>query len=172
LPRDFWDEERATRTGLIEKLADFDDALLEQLLEGVEPPKEEIYRHLTRALRGAQIVPVFLGSGLADWGIRRLWKALHHEAPPPRETAERLGIAAKGEPLALDQKQIGIISARLLVPPGALSSFTKVVVPPFIRNLIDALRAAQMDPSGQVLPAGFEGPKFWWPRARTRAFRV
>jgi elongation factor G len=100
LPDDFWDQERATRVGLIEKLADFDDTLLEQLLEEVEPPKEEIYRHLTRTLRGAQVVPVFLGSGLADYGIRRLWKALRHEAPSPQETAERLGIAAEGEPLA------------------------------------------------------------------------
>src|ERR1700674_1301742 len=52
LPGDFWEQERATRTGLIEKLADFDDALLEQLLEDVEPPKEEIYKHLTRTLKG------------------------------------------------------------------------------------------------------------------------
>ncbi len=100
LPEDFWDEERATRTGLLEKLADFDDSLLEQLLEEVEPPKEEIYRHLTQTLRGAQIVPVFLGSGLADYGVRRLWKALRHETPLPQETASRLGIAAEGEPLA------------------------------------------------------------------------
>jgi elongation factor G len=100
LPDNFWDQERATRAGLIEKLADFDDALLEQLLEEVEPPKDEIYRHLTRTLKGAQVVPVFLGSGLADYGIRRLWKALRHEAPFPQETAERLGIPAEGEPLA------------------------------------------------------------------------
>ncbi len=100
LPDDFWDEERATRTGLLEKLADFDDALLEQLLEEVEPPKEEIYRHLTQTLKGGQIVPVFLGSGLADYGIRRLWKALRHETPSTQETASRLGIAAEGEPLA------------------------------------------------------------------------
>src|SRR5207237_4878294 len=100
LPEAFWEQERATRSGLIEKLADFDDTLLEQLLEEVEPPKEEIYKHLTRTLKGAQVVPVFLGSGLAYYGIRRLWKALRHEAPAPRETAERLGIAPEGEPLA------------------------------------------------------------------------
>src|SRR3984893_2429117 len=100
LPGDFWEQERATRTGLIEKLADFDDALLEQLLEDVEPPKEEIYKHLTRTLKGAQVVPVFLGSALADHGIRRLWKALRHETPSPQETAARLGVAAEGEPLA------------------------------------------------------------------------
>ena len=100
LPDNFWEQEGATRTGLIEKLADFDDTLLEQLLEEVEPPKEEIYKHLTRTLKGAQVVPVFLGSGQADFGIRRLWKALRHEAPAPQETAERLGIAPEGEPLA------------------------------------------------------------------------
>ena len=100
LPEGFWDEEGATRTGLIEKLADFDDELLEKLLEEVEPPKDEIYQHLTRTLRGAQVVPVFLGAGLADYGVRRLWKALRHETPSPQETASRLGIAAEGEPLA------------------------------------------------------------------------
>jgi elongation factor G len=100
LPDGFWDQERETRTGLLEKLADFDDTLLEQLLEEVEPPKEEIYRHLTQTFKGAQIVPVFLGSGLADHGVRRLWKALRHEAPSPQETGARLGIAAEGEPLA------------------------------------------------------------------------
>ena len=100
LPDDFWDQERDTRTGLIEKLADFDDELLEKLLEDVEPEKEEIYRHLTRTLSEAQVVPVFVGSGLADWGVRRLWKALRHETPSLQATAERLGIAAEGEPLA------------------------------------------------------------------------
>jgi elongation factor G len=100
LPEGFWDQEGSTRTNLIEKLADFDDALLEQLLEEVEPPKEEIYRHLTRTLSQAQVVPVFLGSALADHGIRRLWKALRHETPSPQATAERFEIAAEGEPLA------------------------------------------------------------------------
>jgi elongation factor G len=100
LPDGFWDEERDTRTGLIEKLADFDDALLEKLLEEIEPSKEEIYQHLTRAMSQAQVVPVFLGSATADHGVRRLWKALRHETPSPHETAARLGIAAEGEPLA------------------------------------------------------------------------
>ena len=100
LPADFWDRERPTRIGLIEKLADFDDALLEKLLEDEEPTKEEIYGHLTRNLRQAQIVPVFLGSALAEHGVRRLWKALRHETPLPQDTAKRLGIAPEGEPLA------------------------------------------------------------------------
>ena len=47
LPDGFWDQEADTRTGLVEKLADFDDKLLEQLLEDVQPSKEDIYKHLT-----------------------------------------------------------------------------------------------------------------------------
>src|SRR5215469_18405578 len=43
LPSGFWDAEADTRTNLVEKLADFDDELLEKLLEDVQPSKEEIY---------------------------------------------------------------------------------------------------------------------------------
>ncbi|MBV8991367.1 MAG: elongation factor G, partial [Solirubrobacterales bacterium] len=100
LPDNFWDQERATRTGLIEKLADFDDALLEQLLEDVQPSKEDIYKHLTQDFQKNLIVPVFLGAATQDHGVRRLWKALRHEAPGPQETAARLGIKADGEPMA------------------------------------------------------------------------
>lgn len=48
LPDEIVDEEQTVRAGLVEKLADFDDELLEQLLEDVQPSKEEIYRHLTQ----------------------------------------------------------------------------------------------------------------------------
>ncbi|HEY1796316.1 MAG TPA: elongation factor G [Stellaceae bacterium] len=100
LPDGFWDEEGDTRNGLVEKLADFDDALLEQLLEDVQPSKEDIYKHLTANLRNSQIVPVFVGAATLDHGVRRLWKALRHETPTPEETAARLGIEPTGEPLA------------------------------------------------------------------------
>jgi elongation factor G len=92
LPDDAFAEERVTRNGLVEKLADFDDKLLEQLLEDVQPSKDEIYRHLTQDLRRDLIVPVFLGSALMDHGVRRLWKALRHETPSVAETAARLGL--------------------------------------------------------------------------------
>jgi elongation factor G len=100
LPEDFWEREGETRTSLVEKLADFDDQLLEQLLEDVQPSKEEIYRHLTQDFQKNLIVPVFCGAAAQDHGVRRLWKALRHEAPEPAETAARLGIAPDGEPLA------------------------------------------------------------------------
>ncbi len=92
LPDDVAEEEQTSRTGLVEKLADFDDKLMEQLLEDVQPSKDEIYGHLARNLRRDAIVPVILGEGQIDHGVRRLWKALRHETPAATTTAERIGI--------------------------------------------------------------------------------
>ncbi|HTS94575.1 MAG TPA: elongation factor G [Stellaceae bacterium] len=101
LPSDFWDRERATRTSLVEKLADYDDKLLEQLLEDVEPSKAEIYQHLAKDLSRDLIVPVLLGSGQQEHGVARLLKALRHETPEPAATSERLGLkAGNGETVA------------------------------------------------------------------------
>ncbi len=96
LPEDMSGEEQATRAGLVEKLADFDDKLLEQLLEDVQPSKEEIYRHLTQNLRRDLIVPVFLGAAQLDHGVRRLLKALRHETPEVAITAARLKLDPNG----------------------------------------------------------------------------
>ncbi len=92
LPDGFWDQERQTRTSLVEKLADYDDKLLEQLLEDVQPSKEEIYKQLAKDLQRDLIVPVMLGSGAQEHGVRRLLKALRHETPEPAATAARLGL--------------------------------------------------------------------------------
>ena len=97
LPDDIKDREEAARTELLESLADFDDTLLEQLLEDVVPPTDEVYDHLTKVLQDAQAVPVFFGSAEHGNGVRRLLKALRHEAPGADATAERLGEPTSGE---------------------------------------------------------------------------
>jgi elongation factor G len=43
---------------------------------------------------------VLLGSAENSGGVRRLWKALRHDAPMAKETAERKGIDADGPPIA------------------------------------------------------------------------
>lgn len=96
MPEAVRDEEVLARQEMLESLADFDDDLLEQLLEDKTPATEEIYEHLTRTLDDNKLVPVFFGSAEHDNGIRRLLKALRHEAPGPEETAARLGVDTSG----------------------------------------------------------------------------
>jgi elongation factor G len=100
IPDEVKDREQEARTELLESLADFDDKLLEDLLEDVIPTTEEIYTSLTEDLRQSLIVPVFFGSAENDNGVRRLLKALRHECPEVAATAERLGINGTGGTLA------------------------------------------------------------------------
>lgn len=84
------DEARFT---MLESLADHDDALMEQLLEDIQPPRDKVFADLADELRAGQIVPVLIGSALNGNGIMRLLKALRHEAPGVEDTRRRLGVA-------------------------------------------------------------------------------
>ncbi len=85
---------------MLESLADFDDALLEKLLEEVVPAKDEVYQYLTDTAQADKIVPVLLGSATNDHGVRRLLKALRHETAGPAKAAERNELTPGGGPLA------------------------------------------------------------------------
>jgi elongation factor G len=85
------DREKEARFSMLEKLADHDDALMEQLLEDIQPPRDAIFDDLARELREGSICPVLLGSAGRENGVLRLMKALRHEAPGVVETAKRLG---------------------------------------------------------------------------------
>lgn len=101
LPDSARPREQEAREEMLEALADFDDRLLEELLEETPPPTGEIYDNLTRDLQEDLIVPVFFGSAEHDHGIRRLLKALRHETPESDAAAHRLGLdPAGGEVLA------------------------------------------------------------------------
>jgi elongation factor G len=99
IPEPVKDVEQEARTEMLEFLADYDDKLLEQLLEDVVPSKEEIYGNLTKDLRRDLIVPVFLGAAEHDHGTRRLLKALRHEVPSHEATLARMGVEAPAGPM-------------------------------------------------------------------------
>ena len=93
MPSDLLDREKEARFAMLEKLADYDDALMEQLLSDIEPPRDRVFNDLTRELSEGLITPVLFGSAENGNGILRLMKALRHEAPNVTATAKRLGLA-------------------------------------------------------------------------------
>ena len=96
IPGDLQDREKEARFAMLEKLADYDDALMEQLLSDAEPERDRVFADLARELREGLITPVLVGSAENGNGILRLLKALRHEAPNVEETAKRLGVANGG----------------------------------------------------------------------------
>ncbi len=91
--------EHEARFSMLEKIADFDDVLMEKLLEDIEPEKDLVFADLVRELRDGLICPVFIGSAEHGYGVGRLLKALRHEAPGIADTNKRLGF--EGSALAL-----------------------------------------------------------------------
>ncbi|WP_439566290.1 elongation factor G [Gloeocapsopsis crepidinum] len=100
-PEAFKEQEQAARAEMWEELANFDDHLLEELLEEINPPQEEIVQDMRLELGADLVVPVFFGVAEQDFGVRSLLKALLREAPTPETTAERRGVVLHSEaPLA------------------------------------------------------------------------
>ncbi|MGB8365630.1 MAG: elongation factor G [Rhizomicrobium sp.] len=93
------DREKEARFQMLEKLADYDEHLMEELLSDIEPPRDEVYDDLCRELAEGLVVPVLIGSAEGDNGIRRLLKALRHEVPDVTKTVARLGLDPGGETL-------------------------------------------------------------------------
>jgi elongation factor G len=88
--------EREARFAMLERLADYDDALMEDLLSDIEPPKDRVFDDLAREVRERHVVPVLIGSADRGNGVTRLLKALRHEAPtcpkPARASASRRAV--------------------------------------------------------------------------------
>lgn len=95
MPDGVMDRESEARFSMLEQLADYDDELMEQLLEDIEPPSDRVFDDLSTELRDGHICPVLIGSAENGNGILRLLKALRHEAPFVARTVDRLGVADK-----------------------------------------------------------------------------
>jgi elongation factor G len=81
--------EKEARFQMLERLADYDEHLMEELLGDVEPDAEEIFGDLARELSEALVVPVLIGSAARDNGVGRLLKALRHEVPEVPRALQR-----------------------------------------------------------------------------------
>lgn len=106
LPGDEGMREREARYAMLERLADYDDELMEDLISDIEPPRDRIFDDLSRELRERHVVPVLIGSAEHGNGVTRLLKALRHEAPGLAETRSRLGLPEDGPPLAQVMKTL------------------------------------------------------------------
>ena len=96
IPDDDKAREIEARFSMLEKLADHDDDLMEQLLEDIEPPRDAVFDDLAADLREGSLMPVLIGSAENGNGVLRLLKALRHDAPDVTATRERLGASSGG----------------------------------------------------------------------------
>lgn len=109
VPEDVRERAARARTELLEAMADFDDHLMEELLEGVEPPVDEVERHLCDECAHDQIVPVLVASASSGEGIDALVRSMERWFPSPAQAQQ---VDAEGRPIAADPS--GPIIARVI----------------------------------------------------------
>lgn len=97
IPESIEDATRASHATLLEAMADFDDTLMEELLEGKEPALEEVERDLVSECAHDQIVPVLAASGASGAGVAALVRAIEKWFPSP---LDRPHVDAEGRPIA------------------------------------------------------------------------
>ena len=83
IPEDYVDQAEEYRESMIEALADFDDELMEMVLEGEEPSIELIKKVIREATIAVKMTPVFCGSAFKNKGVRLLLDGVVDYLPSP-----------------------------------------------------------------------------------------
>ncbi|MBZ9936381.1 elongation factor G [Mesorhizobium sp. BR1-1-16] len=143
--------EAEARYAMLEKLADYDDGLMEALLDDIEPAQDHVFADLVRDFRDGLVCPVLIGSALHGHGVGRLLKAIRHEAPDVADLADRLGLSLEGEPVVQIVKTINAGHAGKLsigrVLRGAIDDATELAGPNGPVGRVSGL----LRPSGQQM---------------------
>jgi elongation factor G len=87
----------AARMRLLEKLADFDEEIMEKYLDDTSVSAPEIYRALRRATLSLDIVPVLCGSAFKNKGVQPLLDSVVNFLPSPLDVKDVEGEDAAGE---------------------------------------------------------------------------
>lgn len=111
IPPDLRGRESEARTELLEHMADYDEKLLEELIEDSQPSSAALFGIASRELADTVLVPTFLGAAAQSNGVLRLMKALRHEVPHVDRLRARLGGEARAVAFhAQVRKHLGKVS--------------------------------------------------------------
>ena len=97
IPDELQEESAAARMALIEKLADFDDGVMEKFLEEQPVPEEEILRAIRAATLNLSVVPVLCGSSFKNKGVQPLLDSIISFLPSPHDVPAVQGLNGEGE---------------------------------------------------------------------------
>ncbi|MCX5865836.1 MAG: elongation factor G [Deltaproteobacteria bacterium] len=96
VPDEFKKESTAARMALIEKLADFDDWVMEKFLNEQVVTVDEINRAIRAATLSLDVVPVMCGSSFKNKGVQPLLDAVVAYLPSPLDAPPVHGLNADG----------------------------------------------------------------------------
>ena len=97
VPTKYKEEFTAARMVLLEKLADFDEEIMEKFLDDTIVSAPEIYRALRKATLALEVVPVLCGSAFKNKGVQPLLDSVIEFLPSPLDVKSVEGEGPNGE---------------------------------------------------------------------------
>ena len=91
IPDDLKDEAQRFREEMLEKVCDFDDELMHQIIEGQKPEEKRIKAAIRTGVLAGRISPVFCGSAFKNKGVQNLADAVLDYLPSPLDRGEVKG---------------------------------------------------------------------------------
>jgi elongation factor G len=82
-PADMHDDIEAFREKLLDSASNFDDAMVEKILEGHDVSEEEIHNAIKVGTQSLKLTPVFMGSAFKNKGVQLLLNAVARYLPSP-----------------------------------------------------------------------------------------
>ncbi len=89
IPADLKDKAEEYRQKMIEGLADVDDEIAMNYLEGKPVTNEQLYAAVRRNILALKITPVFMGSAYKNRGVQKLLDAVEMYLPNPKERTNK-----------------------------------------------------------------------------------
>ena len=129
IPEDLRGLAQEHREKLLEKLADCDESIMEQYLEGREIPAEELRRAIRKAGLDLKLVPVLCGAAFRNKGVQLLLDAVLDYLPSPLDVPPVKGkhpVSQKDEERApRDDAPFSALAFKIMTDPfvGTLTFF-------------------------------------------------
>jgi len=100
IPAEYKETFTAARMILLEKLADFDEDIMEKYLDDTTVSAPEIYSALRKATLSLDIVPVMCGSAFKNKGVQPLLDSILRYLPSPLDVKGIEGMGKNGETIS------------------------------------------------------------------------
>ncbi len=117
------------RTILIEAVAEFDDGMMEQYLEGATISDEALMKGIRKATIHDKMVPMLCGSAFKNKGIQLMLDAVVDYLPSPPEVPAIQGILPNGETgtrTASDEEPAAALAFKIMADPYGRLTFIRV----------------------------------------------
>jgi elongation factor G len=125
IPDDLKDKSSAARMAVLEKLADFDEDVMEKFVDDREVTPEELHRALRQATLKLKVVPVLCGSAFKNKGVQPLLDAVVRYLPSPDDIPPVQGLDKDDRP----------VERKAMASESFCGLIFKLQADPFVGNL-------------------------------------